>query len=54
MTPPGSGVRFMAFDPVNNVAVNVTGAGANKQTWVYRYRKAGGARPGQRHRGASE
>ncbi len=37
--PPNSAVRFMAFDPVNNVAVNVTGAGGGKQTWVYRYRK---------------
>jgi hypothetical protein len=37
--PPGSDVRFMAFDPVNNVAVNVTG-GAKKETWVYRYKAA--------------
>ena len=38
--PSSSAVRFMAFDPVNNVAVNVTGEGAKKQTWVYRYKKA--------------
>jgi N-acetylneuraminic acid mutarotase len=37
--PTGSSLRFMAFDPVNNVAVNVNGNGAKKQTWVYRYRK---------------
>jgi hypothetical protein len=43
--PPGSSVRFMAFDPVNNVAVNVTGHGAKKQTWVYRYRKGKAVRP---------
>jgi hypothetical protein len=30
----------MAFDPVNNVAINVNGNGAKKQTWVYRYKKA--------------
>jgi hypothetical protein len=41
-SPPGSAVRFMAFDPVNNIAINVTGHGAKKQTWVYRYRKAKG------------
>jgi hypothetical protein len=39
-SPSSSAVRFMAFDPVNNVAVNVDGGGAKKQTWVYRYRKA--------------
>jgi hypothetical protein len=32
----------MAFDPVNNVAVNVTGDAGKKQTWVYRYKKKGG------------
>jgi hypothetical protein len=32
-------VRFMAFDPVNNVAVNVVNAGNRKQTWVYRFQK---------------
>jgi Leucine-rich repeat (LRR) protein len=37
--PPGSALRFMAFDPVNNVAVNVTGDSAKKQTWVYRYQE---------------
>lgn len=31
----GATVRFMAFDPVNNVAINV----ARGQTWVYRLRK---------------
>jgi hypothetical protein len=36
--PAGSTVRFMAFDPVNNVAVNVVNAGGKKQTWVYRFR----------------
>lgn len=44
VSPSGSSVRFMAFDPVNNVAVNVAinveGSGEKKQTWVYRYRKA--------------
>ena len=35
----GSDVRFMAFDPVNNVAINVTG-GSKKETWVYRYKAA--------------
>jgi hypothetical protein len=35
--PAGSGVRFMAFDPVNNVAINVDG-GVKKQTWAYRYK----------------
>jgi hypothetical protein len=43
--PSGSSVRFMAYDPVNNVAINVTGHGAKKQTWVYRYRKAKRVRP---------
>jgi hypothetical protein len=33
--PAGSTVRFMAFDPVNNVAVNVVGG----KTWVYRFKK---------------
>lgn len=35
-------LRFMAFDPVNNVAINVTRAaeGSKKETWVYRYKKA--------------
>jgi hypothetical protein len=37
--PKGSDVRFMAFDPINNVAVNVTG-GSKKETWVYRYKAA--------------
>lgn len=40
LSPPGSDVRFMAFDPVNNVAINVCRAGPAKQTWVYRYKKA--------------
>jgi hypothetical protein len=35
----------MAFDPVNNVAINVTGDVAKKQTWVYRYRKVEKAKP---------
>jgi hypothetical protein len=39
-SPSGSDVRFMAFDPVNNVAINVEG-GSKKQTWVYRYKRAG-------------
>lgn len=43
LSPSGSDVRFMAFDPVNNVAINVCRAGAAKQTWVYRYKK------GERH-----
>jgi len=33
-------VRFMTFDPMNNVAINVSGDAARKETWVYRYRKA--------------
>ena len=37
--PRGSDVRFMAYDPVNNVAINVAG-GSKKETWVYRYRTA--------------
>ena len=37
--PRGSDVRFMAFDPVNNVAINVAG-GSKKETWVYRYKTA--------------
>jgi len=37
--PKGSDVRFMAFDPVNNVAINVAG-GSKKETWVYRYKTA--------------
>jgi N-acetylneuraminic acid mutarotase len=36
--PSGSTVRCLAFDPVNNVAVNVVNAGRGKQTWVYRFR----------------
>jgi len=44
-TPAGSSVRFMAFDPVNNVAINVHDGGPKKQTWVYRYKRAGGAKP---------
>jgi hypothetical protein len=36
--PAGHTLRFMAFDPVNNVAVNVMNAGSKKQTWVYRFR----------------
>jgi hypothetical protein len=36
--PKSSDVRFMAFDPVNNVAINVRG-GAKKETWVYRFKK---------------
>ncbi len=43
VAPSGSSVRFMAFDPVNNVAINVNDGGPRKQTWVYRYHKA--ARP---------
>jgi hypothetical protein len=43
--PSGSGVRFMAFDPVNNVAVNVTGHVPGKQTWVYRYKRTGRTEP---------
>jgi hypothetical protein len=35
----GYTLRFMAFDPVNNVAVNVVNGDKQKQTWVYRYRK---------------
>lgn len=35
--PKGSDVRFMAFDPVNNVAINVA-SGSKKETWVYRYK----------------
>jgi hypothetical protein len=42
--PSGSDVRFMAFDPVNNVAINVAG-GSKKQTWVYRYKKAERTQP---------
>jgi len=34
----GSTVRFMAFDPVNNVAVNVVNARKGKQTWIYRFK----------------
>jgi hypothetical protein len=45
VSPPGSGVRFMAFDPVNNVAINVTGHAGGKQTWVYRYKRAGRTEP---------
>jgi hypothetical protein len=37
--PAGATVRFMAFDPVNNVAINVANVGSGKQTWVYRYRR---------------
>jgi len=37
--PSNSSVRFMAFDPVNNVAINVGDGGGKKQTWVYRYKK---------------
>src|SRR5262249_50925527 len=33
--PAGSTVRFMAFDPLNNVAINVVGG----KTWVYRFKK---------------
>lgn len=40
LSPSGSDLRFMAFDPVNNVTINVCRAGPAKQTWVYRYRKA--------------
>jgi len=38
--PGGSDVRFMAYDPVNNVAINVARQGPNKETWVYRYKAA--------------
>jgi hypothetical protein len=34
----GSTVRFMAFDPVNNVAINVVNGPKEKQTWVYRFK----------------
>jgi hypothetical protein len=44
LAPSGSDIRFMAFDPVNNVAINVAG-GSKKQTWVYRYCKAEQAKP---------
>lgn len=44
-SPPGSAVRFMAFDPVNNVALNVTGHSGKKETWAYRYRNAERGRP---------
>src|SRR5262249_55146721 len=37
--PAGSTVRFLAFDPVNNVAINVGSGGNQKQTWVYRFKK---------------
>jgi hypothetical protein len=37
--PKRSDVRFMAFDPVNNVAINVSG-GVKKETWAYRYKVA--------------
>jgi hypothetical protein len=30
---------------VNNVAVNVSAEGNRKETWVYRYKKAGGTAP---------
>jgi len=40
LSPSSSAVRFMAFDPMNNVAINVSGDAARKETWVYRYRKA--------------
>lgn len=43
--PAGSSVRFMAFDPVNNVAINVHEGGPKKQTWVYRYKKAATSKP---------
>lgn len=42
--PDGSSVRFMAFDPVNDVAINVNGAGPKKQTWVYRYKRCDGGK----------
>jgi hypothetical protein len=35
----GQTIRFMAYDPVNNVAINVVNAEKGKQTWVYRYLK---------------
>jgi hypothetical protein len=40
-------LRFMAFDPVNNVAINVVPAaqGGGKETWVYRYKKAERSQP---------
>ncbi|HKI32523.1 MAG TPA: hypothetical protein VKA46_11690, partial [Gemmataceae bacterium] len=40
LSPSSSAVRFMTFDPMNNVAINVSGDAARKETWVYRYRKA--------------
>jgi hypothetical protein len=43
--PAGSSVRFMAFDPVNNVAINVHDGGPKKQTWAYRYKKANAREP---------
>ena len=30
--------RFMAYDPVNNVAINVARGPKEKETWVYRYK----------------
>jgi len=37
-------LRYMAFDPVNNVAINVVRGegGYNKNTWAYRYKRATG------------
>jgi hypothetical protein len=36
--PKRSDLRFMAFDSVNNVAINVA-RGPGKETWVYRYKR---------------
>ena len=43
--PSNSSVRFMAFDPVNNVAINVGDGGGKKQTWVYRYKRGERGQP---------
>jgi hypothetical protein len=37
--PKRCDLRFMAYDPVNNVAINVA-SGQKKETWVYRYKAA--------------
>jgi hypothetical protein len=44
-SPASSAARFMAFDPVASVAVNVSAEGNRKETWVYRYKKAGRTAP---------
>jgi hypothetical protein len=45
LLPASSAVHFMALDPVNNVTVNVSADGARKETWAYRYKKAGRTAP---------